>query len=300
MRPPAWIAVCASLVISASAANASRIGYYTFNNSTLQESSGNSNNGIPATDAPTFVSGIGGDSSIATQFNGALNQFFTLPINLNNYSGYTFGAWVYIPTAPAAPPFRGIISADAPGFQATIDIDTRAGSAGYSAFAGNFGSPKQVIGGVAVTPGTWEFLAVSYDNVADTVLFDVNGAMFSGNTGFNVAARSTITVGRNPCCDQPLTGYMDNVFVDNTAMNAAQLSNLQTSTSLTTTPEPGTMALLLLGAIFLTFLSGGARSRPSLSTFRKRWAGTRPKEQRFFSSGLSTAGSSISAECRSV
>lgn len=256
-----------SLILLTATANASLVGYYTFDNSTAEDSSGNSNNGVASINSPTFVTGIGGDNT-AAQFDGTFNEFFTLPINLNNYSAYTFGAWVYVPSMPAVPPFYGIISADTPGFQSTIDIDSRGGTVGYSALAGDLGTPGQVIGGVPVITQHWQFVAVSYDNVAHTVLLDVDGTLVSGNTGFTVGTNSIMDLGRNPCCDQPFTGYMDNAFVFNSAMNAAQLAAVEAGSALTITPEPGTLSMFLFGAAVVVFSATRAHVRKSALRFR--------------------------------
>jgi hypothetical protein len=242
------------------------IGYYSFDNSTFSDTSGHSNNGVAARNSPGFATGIGGDTGVAAQFNGAPNQqYFTLPINLNNYSGYTFGAWVYVPSVPTIPPYEGLIAADPTIFQAGIDIDNRAGALGYSAFDGFSGTNDGVIGGIPVTASQWTFVAVSYDNVAHTVTLDVNGTIVTGTTAFTGGTTTTIAVGSDTCCNQGFTGYMDNVFVYNTAMTTSQLNALQADSDvLANTPEPGSAGLLLFGAGLLVAGNYVSRRRVTL------------------------------------
>lgn len=208
------------------AARAALLGYYPLDGNFL-DASGNANNGTPGPDAPTFVPGHTGlPLDQAASFSGTdSSQLFTVPININPAVNpqVTFGGWIH---ATATDPTRGFISNDQGGYGRTLDIDSRSGSTGYSAFAGN----NAVIGSVAPTSG-FDFVAVVYDAAANagagSVALYVNGATPITSTGQPPPGDSFLTIGRNPHYDNPFGGIIDDVFVYNQALPSQEINDIR-------------------------------------------------------------------------
>ena len=235
---------------AASFANASLVGFYSFNGN-VNDTSGNNNNGV-ISGTPTFVSGapFGGQ---AISFDGVTNSFVTVPINVSVAASpqVTFGAWVNASTLTAtSATIRGVISNDDGDFDRTIDVDTRNGGLLWSVFIG--GSVK---GSTPVTANQWILIAASYDQSTQSYLFDVNGTFVSGTTAFDTnSVTSGLTFGRNPNFDSPFGGQMADAFVFNQALTQAQLDNIQANgpsaiLGTTAVPEPASLVLLSAGLI---------------------------------------------------
>jgi hypothetical protein len=272
-----WVKAAAAAVVgfalfvpSVAKASGSLLGYYPLDGN-FNDASGNGNNGTAGSTAPTFGPGhtgkLGDEGAV---FSGTdANQLFTIPINLNSLDQVTFGAWV---EASNSIPIRGIISNDQGSFGRTIDIDTRAGTTGYSAFDGNGGG---VFGGSPVLDG-FQFLAVVYNHTAGTETLYVDDKSFTA-TGVPPSGDDFITVGRNPHFDNPFGGTIDDVFVYGTALSAQQISNIETNgvqTVPVTTAIPLPKAVwsgMILLAGFAAARVGTKKSAKALWGVGRRW-----------------------------
>lgn len=186
----------------------------------LRDVSGNHHDGTNGPDAPTFSAGG------ATFSGNDPVQFFTLPINLNLYDQVTFGGEIQVTSAD---PIRGIMSNDQGSYGRSIDIDSRAGSTGISAFDGN-----GVFGGAAPNAGG-DFVAVTYNHTTQTETLYVDNQVFSA-TGVPPIGDTFITVGRNPRFDNPFGGVIRNLFVFDSALSAAQIDQLRSQSGYAVLP----------------------------------------------------------------
>jgi len=230
-------AIILSTVLSAPA-NASLIGYYTFEGN-ANDVSGNGNHGVLSPTAPTVTAS--GYQGSAYQFGtGNANTFIDVPININPaiLSEITFGAWVNADVADAV--IRGVISHDDGGYDRTIDVDTRAAGVKWCAFKGNEGICNDSVG-----IDIWTFLAVRYDETQNIGQLTVNG-VHTGSfaTSFN-SGKTVTTIGRNPNFDSPFKGRIDNVFFYDNYLSNQQLDDIYENGI--TVPEPTTLALMGLG-----------------------------------------------------
>jgi hypothetical protein len=237
-------------LMASGAAHAELKAFYTFEGS-LNDLSGNGYTGSSANGAG-YAAGLEGQ---ALDLDDALNQYVSvsgLDINPSSMPAITFGAWV---NADAESAVRGVLSHDDGGFDRTIDIDFRGSSSGWSAFLGN-----GVVHGAPVTTGAWTFIALRHDQATgalsfnvDGVQVDVAGVTFGGGFG-------DFFIGRNPCCDAPLDGRIDNVFVYDEFLSDARLAEIRVggASAIVPVPEPQAWLMFALGALVL---GGVARRR---------------------------------------
>ena len=227
------LAVVLGLAVSSTPANAALEAYYPLNGN-LNDTSGNGNNGTGAVDLTYGNGGIVSNGSDP-------NQYFNSPVNINNFSQVTFGGW-FETTIGDPPPFRGLITNDAGGFGRGIDIDNRNGTNGYAAFNGNgvFGQA----GGVTPSSGSFDFVAVIYNNATQTQTLDVNGNFFTSTGSAPPAGEPFLTIGKNYNFDSPYAGTIKDVFIYDTALTPDQLNFIQANG----VPEPESIIVWGLGA----------------------------------------------------
>jgi hypothetical protein len=241
-----------------SAAQTALVAFYPFNGN-VNDASGNGLTGV-VTGSPTFANNapFGGQ---AIQFDGSTNSFVTIPLDIDPAAvpQITFGAWVNAsPATVTSDVIRGLISNDDGDYDRTLDIDTRNGGLQWSAFIGG-----SVVANGAVTANTWTFLAVRYNQTANSYAFNVNGSQIAGTTNFdNTNVTTGTTIGRNPNFDSPFGGEMADAFVFNQVLTDQQIANIQANgpsailalggspTPAGTVPEPGT-SLLVSGGLLI-------------------------------------------------
>jgi hypothetical protein len=144
-----------------------------------------------------------------------------LNINPSVHPRISFGGW-YKPFGAGG---RTFISHGNLGWNRTLAMESRGGSFGWSCFTG-----EGVLGGLPVRFGEWNFVAVSYDDVAGTILLYANGQTRSisnrrpGSTGTN-----TVLIGNNPCCGNRgvINGELDNVFFVGEALSVERLAEIE-------------------------------------------------------------------------
>ena len=202
---------------------ANLVAFYPFNGN-ANDASGNGKNGT-INGSPTFTNnGPFGGSAItfAGDDAGTKNDFVTVPIDtsIENSPKETFGAWFLVSSGASTCCIRGLISSDDGGFDPTLDIDTRNGGFQYTAFVGS----GPVSNGTANT-GQWIFVAVSYDNTAQTYIFQVGNSQVTGTTAFDGnGVEGTTYIGINPNFDFEFNGEVADAFFYNTALSASQLN----------------------------------------------------------------------------
>ncbi len=204
-------------------AKANLIGFYPLNGN-ANDLSGNGKNGT-INGSPTFTSNapFGGSAiTFAGDDGGDKNDFVTVPIDTSivNNPKETFGGWFLVSTNASTCCNRGLISSDDGNFDPTLDIDLRNGGFQYTAFVGS--GPA---GNGTANTGQWTFVAVSYDNTAQTYIFQVGNSQVTGSLGFDSdGVVGTTYIGINPNFDFELNGEVADVFFYNTALTAAQLN----------------------------------------------------------------------------
>lgn len=222
---------------------ATLIGAYDLNGN-FQDISANGNHATASANAPIYRAGQGVNGSGAYEFGaGSGLSYFELPIDINPsaLSQVTFGAWVK-PTATNS--IRAIVSHDNGAFDRNLNIDVRGGGS-YCGFTGS-----GVSCGSAPTLSAFDFVALRYDDVADTMQLSVNGVHFASVAANPGGGFNSTFVGINPGFGEQFVGLIDNVFLYNGLLTNAELDTLRRE-GLNAVPEPGSMILLASGAALL-------------------------------------------------
>jgi len=171
-------------------------------------------------------------------FDGT-DDYIEVPLNINpsNLPSLTMGAWV---NASKTSPIRQIISHDDGNYDRSLGIDSRGGSTGWSAFSGS----GRVLGAFPAHTGKWTFVAVAYDQNAQTVMLYVDGQTMS-ETGELGNGNSILRIGSNPGFGEYFSGTIDEVFFYDEALTKEQLDDIMRN-GVSPVPIPG--AAWLLGA----------------------------------------------------
>ncbi len=216
-------------------AQADLIGLYSFDNeaSPLTDDSGGGNTLTSAGADPTLMP-AGGFEGGAYDFDGAQRLIAPIDINASVLPQATLGAWVK--TSTLDPGLRKIMGHDNGGWDRTIGLDNREdGVFRYTAFVGN-GPP------VAGTPepqstDDWTFIAATFDQPGNEVIVYVDldasttgdapvatSAFADHNAGF-----ATFSIGslRPDSAAEGWTGLIDNVFVFDEVLSAAQIAAIR-------------------------------------------------------------------------
>tara|TARA_B100000929_G_scaffold291033_1_gene287403 strand:- start:24092 stop:24901 length:810 start_codon:yes stop_codon:yes gene_type:complete len=199
------IALTATLLVGLPA-QADLVAFYNFNNGSAEDVSGNGNDGVSSTLAPSFTAN--GYEGGAFDFNQSSNSFTVLPVDIGPTSmpEITMGGWF---KTDAINGITGLLSHDNCCYDRQLGIDTRGGGGyTYSGFAGN-----GVQGSTPVVIGEWTFLAFRHSQLTGDFTLDVNGVHYD-RTGVTYTDGTTqLYLGRNPNYDHPFDGQADNVFV---------------------------------------------------------------------------------------
>lgn len=270
----------APLVAHAQVANT--IAFYDFNNGTLDDDSGNGNNGIPGVTPPTATpSGFqGGGMQFTATDDGGFGNYFQAPVNLSPSVNpeLTFGGWFY-ESGPITLE-TGLITNDTGGYCPAIDIDGRdsGNTPTWSAFAGpgsTGGTTGVLSSGVDVISDVWTFVAAVYDQADTTVTLyvdDGSGLVTKTSTDYYPSVGQTgsldAAVGRNLNFDNPFNGDMDNVFFVGSALTTPEIQTIESEGQTAfipsrgaAAPEPGSFALGLTGVLSVTGFAVRRRRR---------------------------------------
>lgn len=236
-------AICAGLCAFAAPGKAALIAYYTFEGN-ANDVTGNGHNGT-VNGATLTGAGFTGQ---AYAFDGT-DDSISIPLDINPSAipQLTMGAWV---NADVASSLRGIISHDDGGFDRSLVLDVRAAGCAntcWGAFKGNVGTGV-ISASASAEPDAWVFLAVRYDQAANSLTLFVNNTTFTGATALG-SGMTTTTIGRNPTFAELFDGRIDNVFFYDELLSNEQIDNIRQNgiTVASIVPEPGALALLGLG-----------------------------------------------------
>ncbi|MFO0799724.1 MAG: LamG-like jellyroll fold domain-containing protein [Gemmataceae bacterium] len=221
------VSVAAGGTIDGTQAATDPLAYYSFDGGP-GDGTGHGYDAVPSPNPPALVTT--GYQGSAYRFDDALNNYLTAPIDIGTAAmpRLTMGGWFNATAADFT--LRGLLSADAGGFDRTMEIDTRNGGVRWSAFAG-YGP----VSGPPVVPGQWTFVAVRYDQTTETLTLDVDGTRVTAPTDFDGFSTNTLTIGRNPNFDTPFDGLIDGVFVYDRLLTDAEIYGLRVGAYVTVT-----------------------------------------------------------------
>jgi len=170
------------------------------------------------------------------------------------------GCWAKTASAPPWWQHQPLLTHDNDGFDRAIAIDWRSNgfdasgnpnAVGWSAFGGPEGG---VLGAVPAFLDQWTFLAVVYDQTAQTVKFQVDDMVFTKTGATLGSGRDQLLIGFRPATPLfPLqtffAGAIDNVFVFGDALTDEQLAYIRAGGAqaiMTAIPkiDPGILFLL--------------------------------------------------------
>jgi hypothetical protein len=194
------------------------LAFYPFEGNAI-DMSGNGRHGT-LNGTPTPVAH--GFEGQAYSFNGTAD-YITIPLDISpgTYPRLTMGCWAR--THAAWPPNQAVLSHDNGGFDRYLGIDYRGGGIGWSAFSGT----GQVLGAVPPVLNAWTFLAVSYDQQAQTVRFQVDDMVFT-KAGVTLGPGLTdLTIGASPPFNVFFDGIIDNVFLFGDVLTDQQLAYIR-------------------------------------------------------------------------
>ncbi|MHC1727683.1 MAG: kelch repeat-containing protein [Syntrophobacteraceae bacterium] len=195
----------------------SLLAFYPFDGNP-QDASGNGLHGT-LSGPPTLVAGYQGQ---AYSLNGA-GDYITAPLDINpsQHPRLTMGAWV---KAASAWPLQVILTHDNGNFDRNLGIDYRGASVGWSAFCGPSG---QVLGGMPSFLGAWTFVAVKYDQAAQTVKLQVEDMVIT-KTGVTLGpGQNQLFIGASPLFMVFFAGVVDNVFVFGDVLSDEQIGYIR-------------------------------------------------------------------------
>jgi hypothetical protein len=113
----------------------------------------------------------------------------------------------------------------------------------WSAFTGSGG----VLGGAPAAGQEWVFLAVVYDQDAQTIDLYVEDELFSRTGVSSGSGHATLRIGDNPSFNENFSGLIDNVFFFDEALDASQIEAIRNggASALAPVSLPGAAALLV-------------------------------------------------------
>ncbi len=255
-KHPFHLLICLGLLPLS--AQASLTAYYNFNDSgnPFADSSGNGTNitGTAGTD-PVWAANTGYNSTGAYTFT--LDRLIVpIDVNASAMPQMTWGAWVR--TDDVAPGLRKVLGHDDGAWDRVIGLDNRVpDTLRYTAFTGT-GNTAPVDGAPGPANITdWTFIAASHNQTTGLITFYLDlDASTTGDAlisitepatfgpGFNTFAIGGISPNNN---GEAWAGAIDNVFVYNEELSAAQLTAFRNQGFVI--PEPGAVLLSSLGVV---------------------------------------------------
>jgi hypothetical protein len=217
-------------------ASAGLLAFYDFEGN-AQDRSGNARHGTVG--GP--VLSASGYEGMGYQFDG-VDDYISIPVDINPsvVPRLTMGAWVR-PTIATG--IRGILSHDSGGYDRNLNIDIRGGGWRYSAFTGS-----GVVGtGTPPAVGAWMFVAVRYDDIADSLTLDVGTSRLTVTA--NPQSGYTFTrIGSNPGFSEYFAGTIDNVSLYNEVLSDQRIDQIRRDGTSAirpppAVPEPGMLSL---------------------------------------------------------
>ena len=251
--------ICAGLAVAAAPASAGLVGYYDFESSNANDSSGNGNHSTLGASVGFTAAGQGVNGGIAGDFvsvAGTANMV-SLPFDIRGTIMPNLTMSAFVRAGAGNGGFAKVLSHDNAGFDRTLGLDTRGGGPGYAAFTG---SGVLNSGTAATAGGAYDFIAVRYDGTS--VSLTVNGVHFTGtdNTDLNIGFTS-LFVGGNPGFNEDWIGQIDNVFVFDHILSDQELDTIDQDGGIRTNEVPVPAAGLLMAGVIALFGAGALRRR---------------------------------------
>jgi Mg-chelatase subunit ChlD len=205
------------------------VAFYTFDDGTARDVSGNGNNGTLSPNPPNFIAS--GYQRWAFSYESARNNFITIPVDINPgvMPQITIGGWFN--ASAESDVSRGLISHDDGRYingcryrNLYIFKPDSSDRATWSATADgtdwlNSGSPAE--------PNRWTFVAMTHDQNTGRLVLWVDGGHFAATKVFYESGLDKTTIGRNPNNDAPFYGRIDNVFIFSSVLSDAQISDIR-------------------------------------------------------------------------
>lgn len=202
--------------------NEGLVAYYPFSGNADDES-GNRHHGTVY--GAVLTEDIFGEPNSAYSFNGT-SDYISIPVDINPelMPQLTMTAWARADNDPPSSwPVMQVISHDNGGYDRSFGIDFRGGGAGWSAFSGSGG----VLGYHPVEIGKWVFLAVVYDQDAETVTLHVNGSKYKEKgrlgSGYNYCSIGDNSI---PHMYEYFAGVIDELRIYNRALSEDEIEAL--------------------------------------------------------------------------
>lgn len=169
------------------------------------------------TEEVTLTADHRGNPDSAFQFKGDKGLPVEFNLNSDVLPQCTLMTWARYTGEPGG--VQQIISHDDGGYDRSLGLDDRGGQWGWSCFAGNQG----VLGGFPVKPGEWTFLAVVYDEPAQTTTFYAGEEKTEIRDARSGAGQETLNLGANPSYGEYFLGDVEPVMVFDRALSEEEI-----------------------------------------------------------------------------
>lgn len=262
MKRTLMAAACLFGMASAtSATTLDPLALFTFDNGLATDDSGNGNNGTLRAGTSAGPSRDGSTALNLTPSRGTSGLETTININKSAMLSMSMGGWVF-----ARSPGVGIggkfLSHDNGAYGRTLGIDARGDSAG-SDFAAFAGSGVEDANGSGALFGSWVHLAVVYNGAASGLY--VNGVLdstFNDLTTTQPGLTQGLFIGTNNYFDEDFDGLVDDVFVFDRALTAAEVATIHADgfAAPAPVPLPAGLPLMLGGMIGFAALRRAQKS----------------------------------------
>jgi len=249
----------------------SLLARYTFDN-TLNDVSGNGNNGSMSSGSPAYVTGY---FSQANNFTGA--NYVTVPYaaSFGTYNSYTMSAWINLNAIPASGANYGIFGTrggSSPGD--TIDIKVTGTGSGNCKLHADIGSGSAWLTTAAdyqanFAASTWYLVTYVVDNTAQLVSIYVNGTLATtipiSGTPLFMQTGQYLNIGNDYYQSTELmNGAIDEVCVYGRALSATEVAQLYNGVNSGAGPLPTASPVFVASGAVLD-LDGSTQSIPFLS-----------------------------------
>jgi len=209
---------------------------------TAIDSSGNGNTG--AIDGANYASNSPFQSGYSLSFNQADSNYVDLgdSSSIELTGSITLGAWVYITSSAQSGYFPVIISnltnSNYNGFELLVHDSSGAAPGAVYLQVGNGGTLQTVYDTTALPVNQWVFVTATYNASTGTATFYHNGTSVStaswGTTAIG-ASTEPVAIGTRPSditSSLSFPGFIDNVFIYNTALSSTAVADLYNNANL--------------------------------------------------------------------
>lgn len=258
MKRLLFTAACVlGLAAPVNAASLDPIALYTFDNGIGTDDSGNGNTGIAHAGTGLGTSFNGSNALALTPSGGTSGLETNININRSAMPSMSMGGWVFALSQGTGPGGK-FLSHDNGAYGRTLGIDIRGDAPGYDVTAFGGGGTQVVDAVNPASPfGSWMHLAVVYDG-ANSGLY-INGVLdsaFVDTTSTQPGLTPGLFIGTNNYFNEDFHGFVDDVFVFDRALSAAEISSIHANgfDAPAPVPLPAGLPLLIGGLAGLSLL----------------------------------------------